>query len=77
LKDQKTSADNSNEHDNLLDRNDPKVVDLILFIDTLNFCFWNDAQSQKWKVNGESGYFALCAAIKRAIKVNDSTIRLI
>ncbi|XP_011504262.1 PREDICTED: UPF0553 protein C9orf64 homolog [Ceratosolen solmsi marchali] len=62
------SSVNSCEHSNFLDKNDPKVADLILFIDTLNFCFWNDANNLKWKVNGETGYFALCAAIKRALK---------
>lgn len=37
-------------------------------IDTLNFCFWTAGdQPNKYKVDGQSGYFALCAAINRAM----------
>lgn len=35
-------------------------------IDTLNFCFWTPGNATKWQVCGETGYFALCAAINRA-----------
>ncbi|KAJ8676444.1 hypothetical protein QAD02_012231 [Eretmocerus hayati] len=47
---------------------DPRAVDWIFVIDTLNFCFWNSADGKKWKVDGQSGYFGLCAAIKRALE---------
>ncbi|CAG9810687.1 unnamed protein product [Chironomus riparius] len=48
---------------------DDFALNWIFLIDTLNFCFWTpDKQPQKWKVEGESGYFALCAAINRAQK---------
>lgn len=33
----------------------------------MNFCFWTPGNATKWQVNGATGYFALCAAIKRAI----------
>ena len=49
--------------------NDSKAVDWLFVIDTLNFCFWPNAKDPKWKVNGESGYIALCAAVKRALEV--------
>lgn len=34
----------------------------------MNFCFWTLGDSIKWKVNEQTGYFALCAAINRAMK---------
>lgn len=46
---------------------DPKAIDWIFVLDTLNFSFWPDKGKTKWTVNGETGYFALCAAVKRAI----------
>lgn len=42
------------------------AVDWIFVVDTLNFCFWHNENEEGWKVNGYSGYFALCAAINRA-----------
>lgn len=37
-------------------------------MDTLNFCFWSfDDAKEKYTVKGETGYFALCAAINRAL----------
>ncbi|XP_043277232.1 queuosine salvage protein [Venturia canescens] len=45
----------------------PKAIDWIFLLDTLNFSFWSPSSERKWKVNGQTGYFALCAAIKRAI----------
>ncbi|XP_012535695.1 queuosine salvage protein [Monomorium pharaonis] len=46
---------------------DPRAVDWIFVLDTLNFSFWTDTGAKKWKVNGETGYFAFCAAVSRAI----------
>lgn len=46
---------------------DPTASNWIFLIDTLNFCFWTPGNDTKWKVDGFTGYFALCAAIKRAI----------
>ncbi|XP_017790668.1 PREDICTED: UPF0553 protein C9orf64 homolog [Habropoda laboriosa] len=45
----------------------PKAVDWIFFLDTLNYSFWSKKDFPKWTVNGQTGYFALCAAVKRAI----------
>lgn len=42
------------------------AIDWIFVVDTLNFCFWHKENEEGWKVNGYSGYFALCAAINRA-----------
>ncbi|XP_032673897.1 queuosine salvage protein [Odontomachus brunneus] len=47
---------------------DPLAVDWIFVLDTLNFSFWTATGSKKWTVNGQTGYFALCAAVKRAIE---------
>lgn len=47
---------------------DKYAIDWIFLIDTLNFCFWTPVNDIKWQVNGETGYFALCAAINRAQK---------
>lgn len=49
---------------------DPWVLDWILVVDTLNYCFWHVENEIGWRVEGNSGYFALCAAINRAIKIN-------
>lgn len=45
---------------------DKDAIEWIFVIDTLNFCFWTPGNDTKWQVCGETGYFALCAAIKRA-----------
>lgn len=47
---------------------DSHAVDWIFVIDTLNFCFWTPGDATKWKVDEQTGYFALCAAINRAQK---------
>ncbi|KAH1003862.1 queuosine salvage protein [Dendroctonus ponderosae] len=47
---------------------DLNAVDWIFVVDTLNFCFWHFEDKEAWQVEGYSGYYALCAAIKRAIK---------
>ncbi|XP_014473213.1 PREDICTED: UPF0553 protein C9orf64 homolog [Dinoponera quadriceps] len=47
---------------------EPLAVDWIFVLDTLNFSFWTATGAKKWTVNGCTGYFALCAAVKRAIE---------
>lgn len=47
---------------------DPWALDQLFVIDTLNFCFWSPPGQPKWTVSNESGYFALCAAISRAMQ---------
>lgn len=47
---------------------DPDAIAWIFLVDTLNFCFWHNENEEGWKVDGYTGYFALCAAINRAIK---------
>uniref|UniRef100_A0A336MSR8 Queuosine 5'-phosphate N-glycosylase/hydrolase n=1 Tax=Culicoides sonorensis TaxID=179676 RepID=A0A336MSR8_CULSO len=44
------------------------AVDWIFLCDTLNFCFWTPEDAIKWRVDNQTGYFALCAAINRALK---------
>jgi len=46
---------------------DPRAADWIFVLDTLNFSFWTKTGEKKWRVNGETGYFAFCAAVSRAI----------
>ncbi|XP_076165923.1 queuosine 5'-phosphate N-glycosylase/hydrolase-like [Ptiloglossa arizonensis] len=46
---------------------DPRAVNWIFVLDTLNYSFWTKKDSVAWTVNGHTGYFALCAAIKRAL----------
>lgn len=53
---------------------DPRAVDWIFVLDTLNYSFWSRKDSPKWTVDGRTGYFALCAAVKRAIDVSLGTI---
>lgn len=51
------------------DKSNPKAVEWIFIIDTLNFCFWTPGKiDTKWKVDGQTGYFGLCAAITRAMR---------
>ncbi|XP_071816725.1 queuosine 5'-phosphate N-glycosylase/hydrolase-like isoform X2 [Apostichopus japonicus] len=49
-----------------------ETVDWIFIMDTLNFSFWSESNDKRYLVefNGEkhSGYWALCAAIKRAVE---------
>jgi hypothetical protein len=48
---------------------DKFAIDWLFVVDTLNYCFWTpESSEQKWTVEKESGYFALCAAITRAQK---------
>lgn len=49
---------------------DDKAINWIFVVDTLNFCFWSSSNrkwSVTWKGKSYTGYFALCAAINRAI----------
>ncbi|KAJ0182810.1 hypothetical protein K1T71_002179 [Dendrolimus kikuchii] len=49
-------------------KEDPKAVDWIFVADALNFCFWSYANTEKWTVDGHSGYYALEAALARALR---------
>ncbi|XP_026758870.2 queuosine salvage protein [Galleria mellonella] len=51
-----------------LSKDDPKAVDWIFVADALNFCFWSYTGAVKWTVDGHSGYYALEAALSRAVK---------
>lgn len=44
----------------------PKAAEWIFIIDSLNFSFWPDSGSE-FTIEGEVGYWALCAAINRAL----------
>ncbi|KAK0180909.1 hypothetical protein PV327_003241 [Microctonus hyperodae] len=67
LKDRTISINNFSQSDLHPNSGHPKAIDWIFVLDTLNFCFWSSNNDNKWKVNGHTGYFALCAAIKRAV----------
>ncbi|XP_031831358.1 queuosine 5'-phosphate N-glycosylase/hydrolase [Nomia melanderi] len=69
LKNQKINMNNFSQCEWHPSMDDPRAVDWIFVLDTLNYSFWSKKDSPKdwWTVNGQSGYFALCAAIKRAI----------
>lgn len=48
---------------------DPICLNWLFLVDTLNFCFWTPEKNPtKWNVENQTGYFALCSAINRAIK---------
>lgn len=63
------------------DLSEKDAINLVFVIDTLNFCFWspesptdNPNNTPKWwevtfRNQTYSGYFALCAAIGKAIEV--------
>ena len=52
-----------------------RAVNVTLVLDALNFCFWADPGEDRWQITyqGEvlDGYWALAAAIKRAIDKNE------
>lgn len=63
------NVENFSQHDLHPNSSDPKAVDWIFIIDTLNFCFWTPGvDTTKWRVDNHTGYFALCGAINRAMK---------
>ncbi|XP_058067006.1 queuosine 5'-phosphate N-glycosylase/hydrolase [Anopheles bellator] len=69
IREKEISVDNFSQHQHHPTAKDPKAVDWIFLIDTLNFCFWTPGKvATKWTVEGETGYFALCAAINRAMR---------
>lgn len=49
---------------------DHRAADWLFVLNTLNFALWTHKNEQEWKINGLTGYMALCAAIDRAINVN-------
>ncbi|GLG97259.1 hypothetical protein R5R35_004565 [Gryllus longicercus] len=54
-------------------KTDKDAADWIFVVDTLNFCFWKPPNSkEKWETHFRgktyTGYFALCAAVNRAIE---------
>lgn len=59
--------ENFSQHQFHPSSSDPLAMNWLFLIDTLNFCFWTPGDDTKWRVNGETGYFALCAAIRRAM----------
>lgn len=57
--------------DNLLPKpSEETAVDFLFVADVLNFCFWPDKNKPKWQVswkgNSYTGYYALCAALRKA-----------
>nr|CAD7403361.1 unnamed protein product [Timema poppensis] len=73
LKSKTISLEGFSQHELHPQVSDSAAVDWIFVVDTLNFSFWSpDDSSCKWEVshNGRkyTGYFALCAAINRAIQ---------
>ncbi|XP_055630975.1 queuosine salvage protein [Toxorhynchites rutilus septentrionalis] len=61
------NVENFSQHEYHPKPTDPHAANWIFLIDTLNFCFWTPGNATKWKVNGQTGYFSLCAAINRAL----------
>lgn len=73
LKSKKYSFKSWKEHE--LHPNDmtKETLDWIVVLDALNFSFWTDEKVEPWIVRFEGknykGYWALCAAVNRALKV--------
>ncbi|KYQ47924.1 UPF0553 protein C9orf64, partial [Trachymyrmex zeteki] len=49
------------------EKDDKRAADWLFVLNTLNFALWTQKDMKEWKINGLTGYLALCAAIKRAI----------
>ena len=47
---------------------DRRAIDWIFVVDSLNFSFWPNSK-QDYAINSETGYWALCRAINRAIEI--------
>lgn len=59
-------VENFSQHEHHPKPTDSDAINWLFLIDTLNFCFWTKgSETNKWKVNNCTGYFALCAAINR------------
>ncbi|XP_058828771.1 queuosine 5'-phosphate N-glycosylase/hydrolase [Topomyia yanbarensis] len=61
-------VNNFSQHEYHPKPTDSHAANWIFLIDTLNFCFWTPGNATKWKVEGQTGYFSLCAAVNRALK---------
>lgn len=65
------------EHELNPQSQDESALDWVFVADTLNFSFWSDDESQKYRIkfNGKeyTGYWSWCAALNRALK-NDVNI---
>ncbi|KAJ8922222.1 hypothetical protein NQ315_004159 [Exocentrus adspersus] len=66
VKSNRLSPNNFSQTDVHPKADDPWAPDWLFVVDTLNFCFWHHEHEEGWKVEGYTGYFALCAAINRA-----------
>ncbi|XP_034104866.1 queuosine salvage protein [Drosophila albomicans] len=66
--DKRIAVANFSQHELHPSPNDDYAANWIFIVDTLNFCFWTPHNYTKYKVNEYTGYFALCAAINRAMK---------
>jgi len=49
---------------------DIRAGDWLFLLHTLNFSLWIPNSAKQWTVNNYTGFWALCAAIKRAIDVS-------
>ena len=52
------------------DKTDPRAIDWLFVLHTLNFSLSNPKNTSQWTVQGKKGYAALSMAIKRAIDVS-------
>nr|XP_040219234.2 queuosine salvage protein [Anopheles coluzzii] len=69
IKEKEINIENFSQHEHHPTAKDAHAPNWIFLIDTLNFCFWTPgSDATKWKVDGQTGYFALCAAINRAMR---------
>uniref|UniRef100_A0A8D8JUU3 Queuosine 5'-phosphate N-glycosylase/hydrolase n=1 Tax=Culex pipiens TaxID=7175 RepID=A0A8D8JUU3_CULPI len=68
IKSKAIDVDNFSQHEYHPKPNDRNAPNWIFLIDTLNFCFWTPGDATKWKVEQQTGYFSLCAAVNRALK---------
>ncbi|XP_023727755.1 queuosine salvage protein isoform X2 [Cryptotermes secundus] len=72
IKNKQICIDGFSQHELHPQKADESSVDWIFFVDTLNFCFWSANENTKWEViwNGKThtGYFALCASVRRALQ---------
>ncbi|XP_055917141.1 Q-nucleotide N-glycosylase 1 [Eupeodes corollae] len=67
IKSKEIDVSNFSQHELHPKETDAYAANWVLLVDTLNFCFWTPMNYTKYKVNGYTGYFALCAAVNRAM----------
>ena len=59
-------------HLGIADASAETVARWTLLLDAVNFCFWDDDDRTRWRVDGEDGYAALARALRRGVEHDEA-----